>query len=145
MKLQAGVHFKTLRSDLSRDNTAKILWALNRPEILGFLERCPVNSIAIERVGSKVRTAEYNWRDKAIIINSARKLGVQYGEKFRAGATGNMSAATLDKIESMRRSLLQEFAHHLENSIPGRFPRYPGGICQSRQAPDHWLCSRDRQ
>jgi hypothetical protein len=119
MKLQAGVHFKTLRSDLSRDKTAKVLWVLDRAEILALLERCPVNSITIERIGGKTYSGEYHWRNKTITVNAARKLGIQYGAEFQPGKTRNMSAATSDKIESIRRSLLQEVAHHTENSVTG--------------------------
>ena len=54
------------------------------------------------------------YEDESITVNSARKPGVHFGEAFRPGVTINMYAATTDKMESMRRALLQETAHHLE-------------------------------
>jgi hypothetical protein len=119
MKAKLGVHYKAVRSDLSHERTTEVLSALNRREILRVLENNPIESITIQRSGIKGRLGEYAWQDKTIIVNSARKPGVHFGEDFRAGESGNMSAATRDRMESMRRSLLQETGHHMENSIPG--------------------------
>jgi hypothetical protein len=114
-----GTHYRAVYSELSREKTEEVLSALKNPDVLAALKKNPINSIAIGRTGNKLYPAEYDWHDKAITINSARKLGVHYGEEFRPGTAGNMSAATSDKTESMRRSLLQESAHHFQNVVPG--------------------------
>jgi len=119
MKPERGTHYRTVYSELSREKTEEVISALNNPAVLAALKKNPINRIAIERTGNKLCPAEYDWHDKAITINSARKLGVHYGEELRPGTTGNMSAATSDKTESMRRSLLQESAHHFQNVVPG--------------------------
>jgi hypothetical protein len=119
MKPEQGTHYRAVYSDLSREKTEEVLSALKDPNVLSALKGNPISSIAIERTVNRLYLAEYNWHDKAIAINSARKLGVHYGEEFRPGLTGNMSAATSDRAESMRRSLLQESAHHLQNTVPG--------------------------
>jgi hypothetical protein len=119
MKPEQGTHYLAVYSELSRERTEEVLSALKNPGVLSALKRSPIGSFTIGRTGSKLFPGEYNWRDKAVIVDSARKLGVQYGADFRPGVTRNMSAATLDKTESMRRSLLQETAHHLQNTVPG--------------------------
>ena len=119
MKPELGTHYRAVYCGLSRDRTEEVISALENPAVLAALKKNPINSITIERTGNKLYPAEYNWHDKAITINSARKLGVHYGEEFRPGTIGNISAATSDKTESMRRSLLQESAHHFQNVVPG--------------------------
>jgi hypothetical protein len=116
---QKGVHYRKLKSDLSVGKTERIIAALNQPEILAALERNPIESISISRLGNKSHPAWYDSDSKSVSIDSSRKPGVQYGREFQPGVTANMSSATPDKIESMRRSLLQETAHHIENSVPG--------------------------
>lgn len=110
-----GVHYGRLESDLSRDTTSQILQVLERPDILSALRRNRVGSIAFRRLDEKSHSAYYDYSLKAITVNTARKPGVHFGERFEPGKTGNMSAATTDKLESMRRALLQELAHHFEN------------------------------
>ena len=119
MKPEEGVHYKAVASDLSREKTGQVLSALNRREVLDVLRGNPIEKIAIGRSGGKQISGEYDWRRKTIVINSARKLGVQYGAEFQPGRTYSMSAATSDKMESLRRTLLQETAHHIENSVQG--------------------------
>jgi hypothetical protein len=114
---EAGIHYRSLSSDLSREKTQEVLSALKHRDILNVLRRNPIECITIARTGGKPYPAQYRWDEKTIAINSARKMGVHYGAAFRAGITNTMSAATSDKIESMRRSLLQETAHHIENSV----------------------------
>jgi len=119
MKPERGTHYRAVYSELSRQTTEEVLSALKNPDVLAALQKNPISSIAIQRTGNKLYPAEYDWHDMAITINCARKLGVHFGEEFRPGTTGNMSAATSDRTESMRRSLLQETAHHLQNVVPG--------------------------
>jgi hypothetical protein len=69
------------------------LSALEQPEILNVLKEYRIESILIERLSERGRSAVYDYRARSITINSARKLGVHYGEEFRPGVTGNMSAA----------------------------------------------------
>jgi hypothetical protein len=87
--------------------------------MVNALERVPIEKISIGRLGDKQHPAWYDSHAQSVSINSARKLGVHFGEGFSPGRTWNMSAATRDNVESMRRSLLQETAHHIEASIPG--------------------------
>jgi hypothetical protein len=92
---------------------------VDRPEILAALKREPIQLISIGRFGDKQHPGWYDSDAKAVSVDSGRKLGVQFGEEFQPGRTWNMSRATMDKAESMRRSLLQETAHHIETSMPG--------------------------
>ena len=96
-----------------------MLSALNRRDVLDFLKANPIERITIGRSGGKQISGEYDWRRRTVFINSARKMGVQYGAEFRPGKSPSMSAATPERLESMRRTLLQETAHHIENSVPG--------------------------
>ena len=68
----------------------------------------------IRRLGEKDISAYYVYFERSITLNSARKRGVHFGAALRPGAMRNLSAATSDKVESLRRSLLQEVAHHFE-------------------------------
>jgi hypothetical protein len=54
---------------------------------------------------------------KTIVINSARKAGTHFGEEFRSGRCGNLSAATLDKVESMRLKLPEIDWDHIKAII----------------------------
>ena len=118
-KLQLGVHFRKLDSSLSAEKTQQILGVLRQPGIIDALQRVTLNLLSIRRLGDKQHPAWYHYKTKSIFIDSARKPGVQYGRQFHPGATMNMSGATSDRMESMRRSVLQEVAHHIEDSIPG--------------------------
>jgi hypothetical protein len=113
-EIQRGVHYHCLESDLSQAKTRQVLAVLQSPEILDALTRRPIQEIIIRRLADKSTSAFYVYADQSITVNSARKLGVHFGEEFRPGITINMSAATPDKMESMRRALLQETAHHME-------------------------------
>jgi hypothetical protein len=115
---EQGIHYKAISSDLSQQKTGEMLSVLNRRDILQILKLNPIEKIRIARSGGKQISGEYHWRDKTIFINSARKLGVQYGAAFRPGESYSMSAATSDRLESLRRTLLQETGHHIENSLP---------------------------
>jgi len=117
MKAKQGVHYKLVTSELSRERTGAVLAALDRRELLEILEANPIERITIRRAGAKQISGEYDWRHKAATINSARKIGIHYGAEFLPRISYSMSAATSDKLESMRRSLLQEVAHHFENSV----------------------------
>ena len=97
----------------------QVLEALNHPAVAHALERMPIEKISIGRLSDKQHLAWYDSHAQSVSINSARRLGVHLGEEFSPGRIWNMSAATRDKVESMRRSLLQETAHHIEASIPG--------------------------
>ena len=113
-EIRKGVHYGRVVSDLSQAKTNQVLAVLDRPEILDALTRRPIREIIIRRLAEKSASAFYVYEDQSITVNSARKLGVHFGEEFRPGITINMSAATPDKMESMRRALLQETAHHME-------------------------------
>ena len=106
-------------SELCREKTSEVLSALNRREVLEVLERSPIERITIGRSGGKQINGEYDWRRKTVAVNSARKQGIHYGADFWAGISYSMSAATSDKLESLRRSLLRETAHHIQNSVAG--------------------------
>jgi len=114
-KLERPLPYGSLRSDLSQERTREILRVLDRPEILDALKRNKIMSIVLERLPEKSQSAYYDFAQKSITVNTARKLGIYFGEEWRPGRTGNMSAATKDKAESTRRALLQEIAHHFEN------------------------------
>jgi hypothetical protein len=102
-----------LESDLSQAKTKQVLAVLQKPEILDALKRRPIKEIIIRRLADRTTSAFYVYEDQSITVNSARKLGVHFGEEFRPGVTINMSAATTDKMESTRRALLQEIAHRV--------------------------------
>jgi hypothetical protein len=114
-KLELSLHYGSLRSDLSREHTREVLRVLDRPEILDALKRNKIVSITLERLPEKSQSAYYDFSQKSVTVNTARKLGTHFGEEWKPGQTGNMSAATKDKVESTRRALLQEIAHHFEN------------------------------
>ena len=114
-KLERSLHYGSLRSDLSRERTREVLLVLDRPEILDALERNKIMTIVLERLPERSQSAYYDSAQKSITVNTARKLGTHFGEEWIPGQTGNMSAATKDKLESTRRALLQEIAHHFEN------------------------------
>jgi hypothetical protein len=119
LEVASGVHYRKLESDIPARMCQQVLEALNHPGIAKALQRMPIEKISIGRLGDKQHPAWYDSHAQSVSINSARKLGVHFGEGFSPGRTWNMSAATRDKVESMRRSLLQETAHHIEASIPG--------------------------
>jgi hypothetical protein len=54
----------------------------------------------------------YNSQVKKVQVNTIRRKGHNYGEAFSPGNSISMSWGTENKIESMRRSLLHEVAHH---------------------------------
>jgi len=134
MKPKLGVHYRAISSDLSQQKTGEVLSALNRPEVLDFLKANPIDKITISRSGGK-QSGEYDWRHKTVAINSARKLGVQYGAEFHPGKSPTLSAATSDRLESMRRTLLQETAHHIENSVPGISKIVRAAFASSSKSP----------
>jgi hypothetical protein len=110
----SGVHYRKLESDLSRPNTQRILSVLQHPTILRTLVLRPLNAISILRLREKALSGIYDYEDASITVNSARKMGVHYGIEFRPGVTFHMSEATRDLLESIRRTMLHETAHHLE-------------------------------
>ena len=116
---QEGVPFRRLQSDLSTQKTGQVLKALGDPAVAAALKKTPIESILIARLPDRDHPAWYDYSTKSVSINSARKLGVHFGESFEPGKTWSMSGATPDKQESLRRSLLQETAHHLQSSVPG--------------------------
>jgi len=135
MNLTQGVHYRKLSNDLSVEKTREVLAVLDRPEILAVTERWPIEAIVIDRTGEKAIIGEYHSIHRVISVNSARKPGIHLGEEFRAGETGNMSAATWDKTESMRRSVLQELAHHIENCVPGMIAIVSRAYANPRKRP----------
>jgi hypothetical protein len=62
-------------------------------------------------------------------------MGVHYGAKLQAGISYSMSAATSDKLESMRRTLLQELAHHVENCAAGVSEVVYGAFARMEKRP----------
>jgi len=90
---------------------------LERPEILRALRQKPIQQILICRLPEQGTSGVYSYDDRTVTLNSARKMGVHFGDTFRPGSTGNMSAATTDKLESPRRSLLHELAHLKRHDI----------------------------
>ena len=108
------MHYRRVESDMSREDTRRILTVLERPEIPRALRQKPIQQILICRLPEQGTSGVYSYDDRTVTLNSARKMGVHFGETFRPGSTGNMSAATTDKLESPRRSLLHELAHHFE-------------------------------
>ena len=113
-EIQRGVHYWRLESDLSQAKTKEILAVLQKPEILDALATRPVKEILIRRLSEKNVSAVYDYRSESITVNSARKPGIHFGGSFQPGSSRSMSWATTNKIESMRRALLQELAHHFE-------------------------------
>jgi len=114
-KPERSLPYGSLRSDLSQERTREVLSVLNRPEILDALTQNKIVSIILERLPGKSQSAYYDFAQRSVTVNTARKFGTHFGEEWKPGKTGNMSAATKDKVESMRRALLQEVAHHFEN------------------------------
>src|SRR5450432_1581756 len=114
-KPDRSLPYGSLRSDLSQERTREVLCVLERPEILDVLKQHKIASIVLERLPEKSLSAYYDVAQRSVTVNTARKPGAHFGEEWRPVQTGNMSAATKDKMESMRRSLLQEVAHHFEN------------------------------
>jgi hypothetical protein len=108
------VHYLRLESDLSQAKTSEVLAVLEREEILVALARKPIREIAIRRLKEKHASACYIHDEQSVTVNSARKRGVHFGGSFLPGVSWSMSWATSDKMESMRRALLQELGHHLE-------------------------------
>ena len=128
-----------MESDLSQAKTKGILLVLQKPEILDALASHPVKAILIRRLSEKNVSAVYYYRAESITVNSVRKRGVHFGESFHHGVTGNMSAATNDPVETTRRALLQELAHHLEGIGDA------GNIMQAGFAsPEIWNSSSER-
>jgi hypothetical protein len=118
--MKKGVHYlKLVSNDLPREKTRDVLSVANKPEILRSLQRNPIESITICRVQERGASAVYDWTERTVTVNSARKLGRYYGADFIPGETRNFSAATKDLTESIKRAFLQELAHHLENTNPG--------------------------
>ena len=113
-EIQKGVHYYRLESDLSQAKTRQVLGVLQNQEILDALSRRPIQEIIIRRLAEKSTSAFYQYDDQSITVNSARKLGVYFGGSFRPGYSRSMSWATTDKIESLRRAMLHELAHHFE-------------------------------
>jgi hypothetical protein len=103
-----------LESDLSQAKTDQVLAVLHRPEILDPLEKMPLSSISILRLRDPRISAFYTYEERSIALNSGRKRGVHFGGEFQPGSSRNMSWATTDGIESIRRALLHEVAHHFE-------------------------------
>jgi hypothetical protein len=91
-----------------------VLAVLQRPEILDALEKRPLSSISILRLRDPRVSVFYTHDEQSITLNSGRKLGVHFGGEFQPGSSRNMSWATTDKAESMRRAMLHELAHHFE-------------------------------
>ena len=85
---------------------------------MDVLARYPVTKITIGRFSQRLIAAEYHARNRTITINSARKLGFHFGEDFVPGLIQSMSRAATDRLESRRRSLLHEIAHHLACCVP---------------------------
>ena len=119
VNIQEKVHFRGLQSDLSAQKTGQVFKALGDPAVAGALKKAPIESILIARLPDRDYPAWYDYSTKSVSINSARRPGVHFGESFEPGRTWSMSGATTDKQESLRRSLLQETAHHLQASVPG--------------------------
>jgi hypothetical protein len=113
-EIRKGVHYGRVVSDLPQAKTNQVLAVIERPEILDALARRPIKEIIFRRLGEKSTSAFYVYEDQSITVNSARKLGVHFGGSLQPGSSRSMSWATTDKIESMRRALLQELAHHFE-------------------------------
>src|SRR5664280_2525536 len=92
-----------LESDLSQAKTDQVLAVLHRPEILDPLEKMPLSSISILRLRDPRISAFYTYEERSIALNSGRKRGVHFGGEFQPGSSRNMSWATTDGIESIRR------------------------------------------
>jgi hypothetical protein len=111
-----------------------VLAVLQRPEILDALENRPLSSISILRLRDPRVSAFYTYDEQSITLNSGRKLGVHFGEEFQAGSSRNMSWATTDKAESMRRAMLHELAHHFEG-FSGAAPLMEAGFANPDRRP----------
>jgi len=116
---KAGVHYRVLAGELSKTKKQALLSVLDRPEILSALRQKPLQAIYMERLQTRGISGFYDAKEQSITVNTVRRLGSTHGEPFRPGRIGNMSAATNDRMESMRRTLIQELAHHLEHSYAG--------------------------
>src|ERR1035437_6208325 len=54
------------------------------------------------------------YEERSIALNSGRKRGVHFGGEFQPGSSRNMSWATTDGVESIRRAPFHQVAPHFE-------------------------------
>lgn len=133
-EIRRGIHYRRLESDLSQAQTRQVLAVLQRTEILDALEKRPLSSISILRLRNPRVSAFYSHEEQSITLNSGRKLGVHFGGEFQPGSSRNMSWATTDKGESMRRAMLHELAHHFEG-FSGATPLMEAGFASPDKRP----------
>ncbi len=115
-RVREGVHYGTVHSDLSDVQTGRVLSALDGSPALGILSEHKIESIAITCDLPKDWKGLYDYRAGGTVqVNSIRRRGYHYGELFVPGASSQISVATDDKFESMRRVLLHETAHHRQS------------------------------
>ena len=113
-KAVEGKHFKSLRSNLSKAKTEAVLSVLDGSPILDTLAKHPIQEIEFLRTPERGWNGAYDHEARTIQINTIRRWGNGFGEAFVPGKSFSIASATGDKLESMRRSLLQETAHHMQ-------------------------------
>ena len=106
-------YYQSLRSDLSRAKTEAVISALDRSPVLEILATWPLKEIELSRMESANVSGFYDHLAGKVRVNTIGRWGRSYGEAFSVGKSHRMSKATQDKMESMRRTLLHEIAHHL--------------------------------
>jgi hypothetical protein len=93
--------------------------ALDGSPALGILARHPLRLVSFERFEGRNVNGSYLHGRAELRVNTIRRWGRNFGETFLPGRNRSMSAAAGDNIESMRRSLIHETAHHVqEPAVP---------------------------
>jgi SPP1 gp7 family putative phage head morphogenesis protein len=107
-----GVHFKRLESNLSKKNEAAALGALADNGMLPYLEKQPLEGLALKRKLARGVAGQYSQSGKVVAVQGARDAHT-FGQTFEAGKSWSVSSAAKTAIEATQRTLIHEVAHHI--------------------------------
>jgi len=113
-----GVHFKRFESNLAKKKQAEALQALADNGLLPYLERQPLEGIALKRKLARRVGGQYSASAKVLAVDGAREAHT-FGQVFEAGKSWSVSSAAKTVGEATQRTLIHEVAHHIHLGSTG--------------------------
>ena len=130
--IEVGVHARSFYSALPERPTREVLRALRGdPKLLGFLERHELGRLEFSgRLPKPTWLGSYDPPSRDLFVNAFRSPE-SYGKKFHPLELTSVSAAGMNLVEAMQRSLYHEIGHSVLDAAGPEPDRQVRGLFRS--------------
>jgi hypothetical protein len=130
--IEVGVHARSFYSALPEQPTREVLQALrDDPKLLGFLERHELGRLEFSgRLPKPTWLGSYDPPSRDLFVNAFRSPE-SYGKKFHPLELTSVSAAGMNLVEAMQRSLYHEIGHSVLDAAGPEPDRQVRGLFRS--------------